>query len=191
MKYKQPSLPYSNDALYPVISSETIEYHYGKHEKAYIDNLNKLIEGTEYEDMELEEIIQRTNGALFNNASQAWNHIFYFFSLSPDGGGEPEGKLADAIKEQFGSFEKFKEDFERACVSLFGSGWVWLSRDNNGKLVITQESNAGNPLTSGLTPLLTFDVWEHAYYIDYKNLRASYVKKMWSIVDWDIVSSRY
>lgn len=191
MKYTQPNLPYSNDALAPYISAETIEYHYGKHEKAYIDNLNKLIVGTEYEDMELEDVIVHAKGALFNNASQAWNHIFYFFSLSPDGGGEPDGALAEAIKRDFGSFEKFKEAFEDAGTKLFGSGWVWLSKDQTGKLIITQESNAGNPMTEGLTPLLTFDVWEHAYYIDYKNIRAKYLSGLWNIVDWDIVSSRY
>lgn len=191
MKYTQPNLPYSNNALSPIISAETIDYHYGKHEKAYIDNLNKLIEGTEFEEMELEDVIRHAKGALYNNASQAWNHIFYFFSLSPDGGGKPDGDLAKAIDDQFGSFEKFKEAFEDAGLKIFGSGWVWLSRDEDGRLVITQESNAGNPMTSGLTPLLTFDVWEHAYYIDYKNMRASYLKRMWDIVDWDIVSSRY
>jgi len=191
MRYTQPNLPYSKDALAPVISAETIDYHYGKHEKAYIDNLNKLIEGSEYEDMELEDVIRHASGALFNNASQAWNHIFYFFSLSPDGGGKPEGKLAKAIDKQFGSFDKFKEIFVDAGVKMFGSGWVWLSRDDEGKLFITQESNAGNPMTSGLTPLLTFDVWEHAYYIDYKNMRASYLTNLWNIVDWDIVSGRY
>ncbi|MDE6449154.1 MAG: superoxide dismutase [Muribaculaceae bacterium] len=191
MKYTQPNLPYSNDALAPVISAETVDYHYGKHEKAYIDNLNKLIVGTEFEDMELEDVIRHAKGPLFNNASQAWNHIFYFFSLSPDGGGKPEGDLAKAIDRQFGSFEKFKEAFEDAGAKLFGSGWVWLSRDDDGKLVITQESNAGNPMTSGLTPLLTFDVWEHAYYLDYKNQRAGYLHKLWDIVDWDMIESRY
>ncbi len=191
MKYTQPNLPYSNDALAPVISAETVDYHYGKHEKAYIDNLNKLIVGTEFEDMELEDVIRHAKGALFNNASQAWNHIFYFFSFSPDGGGKPEGDLAKAIDRQFGSFEKFKEALEDAGTKLFGSGWVWLSRDDDGKLVITQESNAGNPMTSGLTPLLTFDVWEHAYYLDYKNQRAGYLKHLWDIVDWDMIESRY
>ena len=191
MKYTQPNLPYPNDALTPVISAETVDYHYGKHEKAYIDNLNKLIVGTEFEDMELEDVIRHAKGALFNNASQAWNHIFYFFSLSPDGGGKPEGDLAKAIDRQFGSFDKFKDAFEDAGAKLFGSGWVWLSRDDDGKLVITQESNAGNPMTSGLTPLLTFDVWEHAYYLDYKNQRAGYLKHMWDIVDWDMIESRY
>lgn len=191
MKYTQPTLPYSNDALAPVISPETIAYHYGKHEKAYIDNLNKMIVGTEFEDMDLEDVILHATGPLYNNAAQAWNHIFYFFSFSPDGGGEPQGDLGEAIRKQFGSFENFKKEFEEAGTKLFGSGWVWLSRDNDGKLFITQEPNAGNPMTSGLTPLLTFDVWEHAYYIDYKNLRGDYLKKLWDIVDWDLVESRY
>ena len=189
--YIQPRLPYAPDALAPVISQETVDYHYGKHEKAYIDNLNKLIEGTEFEDMALEDIIKSSNGALFNNASQAWNHIFYFFTFSPDGGGEPDGELRKAIDRDFGRFEKFKEDFVQAGVTLFGSGWVWLSKDNDGKLFITQGHNAGNPLTDGLTPLLTFDVWEHAYYLDYQNRRADALKKLWDIIDWDVVASRY
>lgn len=189
--YVQPRLPYAPDALAPAISQETVDFHYGKHEKAYIDNLNKLIEGTEYEDMALEDIIRNASGPLFNNASQAWNHIFYFFTFSPDGGGEPDGDLRKAIDRDFGSFEKFKEDFEKAGVGLFGSGWVWLSRDNDGKLFITQGSNASNPLTDGLTPLLTFDVWEHAYYLDYQNRRADALKRLWDIIDWDVVASRY
>lgn len=191
MTYEQPTLPYQTDALEPVISRETIDYHYGKHEKAYIDNLNKLIKGTEYEDMDLEEIIRHSDGALYNNAAQAWNHIFYFFTFSPEGNREPTGDLRRAIDRDFGSFDKFKETFEQAGASLFGSGWVWLSRDDDGKLFISQGQNAQNPLKDGLVPLLTFDVWEHAYYIDYKNLRASYLKKMWDIVDWDIVADRY
>lgn len=191
MTYEQPTLPYQPDALEPVISRETIDYHYGKHEKAYIDNLNKLIKGTEYEDMDLEEIIRHSDGALYNNAAQAWNHIFYFFTFSPEGNREPTGDLRRAIDRDFGSFDKFKETFEQAGASLFGSGWVWLSRDDDGKLFISQGQNAQNPLKDGLVPLLTFDVWEHAYYIDYKNLRASYLKKMWNIVDWDIVADRY
>lgn len=191
MTYEQPTLPYQPDTLEPVISRETINYHYGKHEKAYIDNLNKLIKGTEYEDMDLEEIIRHSDGALYNNAAQAWNHIFYFFTFSPEGNREPTGDLRRAIDRDFGSFDKFKETFEQAGASLFGSGWVWLSRDDDGKLFISQGQNAQNPLKDGLVPLLTFDVWEHAYYIDYKNLRASYLKKMWDIVDWDIVADRY
>ena len=189
--YSQPALPYANDALAPVISAETIDYHYGKHEKAYIDNLNKLIAGTEYEDMALEDIIRKSEGGLFNNASQAWNHIFYFFTFSPDGASEPSGELRKAIDLQFGSFENFKKEFVDAGVKLFGSGWVWLACDEDGKLMIIQKQNAGNPLTDGLISLLTFDVWEHAYYIDYKNRRAEALEKLWDIVDWDVVSSRY
>lgn len=191
MTYTQPELPYPQNALEPAISAETISYHYGKHEKAYIDNLNRLIKGTEFEDCDLEEVIVRAKGALFNNASQAWNHIFYFFTFSPDGGGEPTGDLRRAIDRDFGSFENFKEAFVDAGVGLFGSGWVWLSRDNDGKLFITQGTNADNPLVTGLTPLLTFDVWEHAYYLDYRNRRADALKALWDIVDWDIVESRY
>ncbi|MDE6080484.1 MAG: superoxide dismutase [Duncaniella sp.] len=191
MTYTLPELPYAADALAPAISRETIDYHYGKHERTYIDNLNRLIKGTEYEDMELEDIIKRSEGALFNNASQAWNHIFYFFTFSPEGRREPEGKLRKAIDEQFGSFDKFKADFEAAGTGLFGSGWVWLSADEDGKLFITQGPNAANPLTEGLTPLLTFDVWEHAYYLDYRNRRADALKQWWDIVDWQIVESRY
>lgn len=191
MIYTQPELPYANDALAPTISRETIDYHYGKHEKAYIANLNRLIEGTEYADMELEDIIRNSSGALFNNASQAWNHIFYFFSFSPDGGGKPSGKLAEAIDRDFGSFEEFKKLFVETGVGLFGSGWVWLSKDNDGKLVITAGQNAANPLTEGLTPILTFDVWEHAYYLDYQNRRADALNALWDIVDWSVVESRY
>lgn len=191
MTYEQPQLPYAEDALEPVISRRTVEFHYGKHEKAYIDNLNRLIKGTEYEDEELEEIIAKADGALFNNASQAWNHIFYFFTFSPDGRREPSGDLRKAIDRDFGSLEKFKEAFVDAGVGLFGSGWVWLSRDETGKLFITQGKNAENPIRDGLTPLLTFDVWEHAYYLDYQNRRADALKKLWDIVDWEIVESRY
>lgn len=191
MKYEQPELPYGREALAPVISAQTVDFHYGKHEKAYIDNLNRLIKGTEFEDMDLEEIIVNAKGALFNNASQAWNHIFYFFTFSPDGSREPGGELRKAIDRDFGSFDKFKEAFVEAGVGLFGSGWVWLCRDDDGKLIITQGSNAQNPMTDGLTPLLTFDVWEHAYYLDYQNRRADALKALWDIVDWDVVESRY
>lgn len=191
MNYNQPELPYAIDALEPAISARTIEFHYGKHEKAYIDNLNRLIKGTEFEDMELEEVIAHAKGPLFNNASQAWNHIFYFFSFSPEGRREPQGDLRKAIDRDFGSFEKFKEAFVDAGVGLFGSGWVWLSRDQQGKLLITQGPNAGNPITEGLTPLLTFDVWEHAYYLDYQNCRADALRQLWDIVDWEVVENRY
>ena len=191
MNYEHPQLPYEADALEPAISARTVDFHYGKHEKAYIENLNRLIKGTEFEDLELEEVIARAKGPLFNNASQAWNHIFYFFSFSPDGAREPSGRLREAIDRDFGSFEKFKEAFVDAGVGLFGSGWVWLSRDDNGKLFISQGPNAGNPITEGLTPLLCFDVWEHAYYLDYQNRRADALRKLWDIVDWDIVDNRY
>lgn len=191
MKYTKPQLPYAEDALEPVISRRTIEFHYGKHEQAYIDNLNKLIEGTEFAELPLEDVIHDAKGPLFNNASQAWNHIFYFFSFSPDGGGEPEGDLRKAINRDFGSFENFKKEFVDAGTKLFGSGWVWLSRDNSGRLFITQEGNAGNPITDGLTPILTFDVWEHAYYLDYQNRRADALNALWDIIDWPIVEARY
>ena len=190
MKYDQPDLPYAANALEPAISLRSVVFHYGTHEIAYIDNLNKLFEGTEFEDLPLEEVIRDSKGALFNNASQAWNHIFYFFSFSPDGGGEPDGELRAAIDRDFGSFDKFKKEFVDAGVKLFGSGWVWLSRDREGKLFITQESNAGSPLTHGLTPILCFDVWEHAYYLDYQNRRKDALEALWDVVDWPIVQSR-
>ncbi|MDE7464926.1 MAG: superoxide dismutase [Muribaculaceae bacterium] len=191
MKFTQPRLPYAPDALSPVITPVTIDYHYGKHEKAYIDTLNSLIEGTEYEDKTLEEIIRTSNGKLFNQASQAWNHILYFFQFSPEGRRAPEGELLKKIEEQFGSFDEFKKKFEEAGATLFGSGWAWLSADAKGDLFITQGSNAANPLTEGLTPIMTFDVWEHAYYLDYQNRRAEYLKKLWDIVDWEIIEQRY
>ena len=191
MTYELPKLPYAADALAPVISQETIEYHFGRHEQTYINNLNKLIAGTPYEDENIETIIKKSEGALFNNASQAWNDIFYFFTFSPHGGGEPEGKLREAIEKQWESIDHFKKEFEETGTGLFGSGWVWLSKDKDGKLVISKESNAGNPMTKGLTPILTFDVWEHAYYLDYQNRRADHLHKLWDIVDWKVVESRY
>lgn len=191
MKFTQPKLPYAPDALMPVISPATIEFHYGKHEKAYIDTLNKLIEGTEYDDMALEDIIVKSDGKLFNNASQAWNHIFYFFQFSPDGIKEPSGALRKKIDEQFGSLDDFKKKFEEAGTTLFGSGWVWLAADSDGKLFIQQSGNAGNPLTDGLQPIMTFDVWEHAYYLDYQNLRGEYLHRLWDIIDWDVIEMRY
>lgn len=191
MTYSLPKLPYEANSLAPAISEMTINFHYGKHEKTYIDNLNKMIKGTEFEDEPLEEIIYRAEGPLFNNAAQAWNHIFYFFSFSPDGGGEPTGELADAIRRDFGSFKNFKEEFEKTGASIFGSGWVWLARDDYGHLQILREPNAGNPLRRGLTPLLTFDVWEHAYYLDYQNRRIDALRQLWNIIDWDIIESRF
>lgn len=191
MIFTQPKLPYPSDALAPVISQETVEYHYGKHEKGYIDTLNKLIEGTRFQNMALEEIIVQSDGKLFNNASQAWNHIFYFFQFSPSGQKEPSGELRSQIEKQFGSYEEFKRQFAEAGMTLFGSGWVWLCADNDGKLVIMQGRNAENPMTQGLKPILVFDVWEHAYYLDYQNRRAEYLDKIWDLVDWDIIEIRY
>ncbi len=189
MEHKLPELPYSMDALEPEISKETLEYHYGKHHQAYVNNLNKMIKGTEFEAMSLEDIIVKSSDGIFNNAAQVFNHTFYWNCLSPDGGGEAEGKLLDAIKESFGSFEDFKEEFTKTATGTFGSGWAWLVKDKNDKLEIVSKSNAGNPLTDGKTPLLTCDVWEHAYYIDYRNARPSYVEKFWDLVNWDFVAS--
>ena len=192
MKHELPKLPYANDALAQVLGEATLNFHYGKHERAYIDNLNKLIAGTEYENQTLEEIIRSSEGGIFNNAAQAWNHIFYFFALSPDGKVAPEGSLRQAIVRDFVSVEAFKEKFEAAGLSLFGSGWIWLVADVSGKLSIVQGKNAETPLTSsGMRPLLCFDVWEHAYYLDYQNRRAEYLHRMWEIIDWDVVEQRF
>lgn len=190
-KFEKVSLPYATDALEPVISKQTIELHYGKHHQAYVDNLNKLVVGTNFENADLETVVKESDGAIFNNAGQILNHNIYFTSFKKDGGGEPKGKLAEAINEQFGSFEKFKEEFTTAGNSIFGSGWVWLAKDTNGKLSILKEGPAGNPVTSGLTPILGFDVWEHSYYLDYQNRRADHLKEIWKIIDWDVVSARY
>ena len=191
MLYTLPQLPYASESLAPVISKETVDFHYGKHEKTYIDNLNSLIKGTKLEDKPLEEIIKSTTGSLYNNAAQAWNHIFYFFSFSPDGRREPLGALRQAINTQYGSFESFKKQFEDVGVKIFGSGWVWLSSNDDGNLFITQGTNASNPLSEGLTPILTFDVWEHAYYLDYQNRRADALHALWDILDWEVIESRY
>lgn len=191
MKFEQPKLPYSPDALAPVISQETVEYHYGKHEKAYIDNVNRLVEGTAYDGLALEEIVRTSDGPLFNNASQAWNHLFYFFQFNPEGKRAPEGVLAAKIEETFGSFDSFKEKFEQAGAAVFGSGWVWLSEDESGNLFLTSTGNAGNPMTDGLKPILTVDVWEHAYYLDYQNMRATYLHNIWDIIDWNVIETRY
>jgi Fe-Mn family superoxide dismutase len=184
-------LPYGNDALEPVISKETVDFHYGKHVQTYVDNLNRLIKGTPFENASLEEIVKSSEGAIFNNGAQVWNHEFYFNTFSPNGGGEPSGALAEAIKSQYGSFDNFKNELNAASVSLFGSGWAWVSKDKDGKLVITRESNAGNPLKSGLTPLIGFDVWEHAYYLDYRNRRAEHINALWKIIDWTVVAKRF
>lgn len=191
MNFQLPALPYKNDSLEPVIGMGTIEFHYGKHHLAYVNNLNNLIKGTQFEQMSLEEIILNSSGAIFNNAAQVWNHTFYFYSFKPGGGGAPKGQLATAIDNEWGSFENFVKEFNTAALTLFGSGWAWLVKDKAGKLQILKESNAGTPLTKDLTPILTFDVWEHAYYLDYQNRRADYLSSLWGIIDWDTVSARY
>lgn len=186
-----PLLPYASDALEPVISKQTIEYHHGKHLQTYINNLNSLIVGTQFETMTLEEIVKKSDGTTFNNAAQALNHTLYFASFKSGGGGEPSGPLAEEINKTWGSFEGFQKEFNAAAISLFGSGWVWLAKDADGKLSIVKEANAGNPITKGLAPILGFDVWEHAYYLDFQNRRADHVAALWSIIDWGVVSSRY
>jgi Fe-Mn family superoxide dismutase len=191
MKFELPELPYALDALEPVISKKTIEFHYGKHHQAYVNNLNNLKEGTEFADADLETIIKKSKGGLFNNAAQVWNHTFYFTSFTPEGGGKPSAALAEAINKSFGGFEAFKEAFTKAAATLFGSGWAWLVKDAAGDLKIVQTSNAANPMTDGLTPVLTCDVWEHAYYLDYQNRRPDYIASFWKLIDWNIVSKRY
>lgn len=191
MKFELPKLPYANNALEPVISEETINFHYGKHHQAYVNNLNNLIQGTKFENADLVTIIKESDGPIFNNAAQVWNHTFYFNSFKPNGGGAPKGKLAEAINATWGSFDNFKKEFNTASTGLFGSGWAWLVKDKDGKLSIVKESNAGNPLTKGLTPILTFDVWEHAYYLDYQNRRPDHVNALWDIINWDVVEERY
>jgi superoxide dismutase, Fe-Mn family len=191
MKFSLPELPYAHNALEPVISQETINYHYGKHHQTYVNNLNGLVGGTEFEDADLDTIVKKSDGPIFNNAAQIWNHNFYFLSLTPNKGSKPSEALAKAIDTAFGSFDEFKTEFGKSAVTVFGSGWAWLVKDADGKLSIVKESNAGNPITRGLTPLLTFDVWEHAYYIDYQNRRPDYVAALWDLVDWDVVSARY
>ncbi|NQV16403.1 superoxide dismutase [Fe], partial [bacterium] len=176
MKHELPALPYAQDALEPVISAETLDYHYGKHHNAYVTNLNNLIPGTEFENLSLEDIIKKASAGIFNNAAQVWNHTFYWNCLSPNGGGVPSGKLAEAIDNQFGSFDDFKTEFTKAAVTNFGSGWTWLVKNSDGSLAIVSTNNAGTPMTSGQTALLTVDVWEHAYYVDYRNARPKYLE---------------
>jgi Fe-Mn family superoxide dismutase len=192
MSFTLPSLPYAKDALAPHISAETLEFHYGKHHQAYVDNLNKLVVGTPHENSTLDEIIQKTfSGPVFNNAAQVWNHTFYWNSLSPKGGGEPSGALADAIKKKFGSFAAFKEIFTKNALGHFGSGWVWLIQTPDGAVDIETTPNAGTPLADGKKALLTCDVWEHAYYIDYRNARAKYVDAFWNLVHWEFASTNF
>ncbi len=191
MKYELIQLPYEANALESVISKETLGFHHGKHLQAYVNNLNGLIEGTKYEEMPLEEIVKTADGGVFNNAGQILNHNLYFTQFrTPKADNQPTGVIAQWIDQQFGSFEAFKEEFTKKGATLFGSGWVWLSVDKEGKLVITQETNAGNPVQKGLRPLLTFDVWEHAYYIDYQNRRPDHLNALWQIINWDVVNER-
>ena len=192
MTYEMPKLPYAHDALEPVISKETIDYHYGKHLQTYVNNLNNLVPGTEFEGKPLEVIVATApDGAIFNNAGQVLNHTLYFLQFTPkQSSKEPKGKLAEAIKRDFGSFENFKKEFDAAAVGLFGSGWAWLSVGKDGKLVITKEPNGSNPVRHGYKPLLGFDVWEHAYYLDYQNRRADHINRLWEIIDRDVVEKR-
>ncbi|CAQ84020.1 MULTISPECIES: superoxide dismutase [Fe] [Photorhabdus] len=187
MSFELPTLPYAKDALEPHISAETLEYHYGKHHNAYVVNLNNLIKDTEFAEKSLEEIIRTSEGGIFNNAAQVWNHTFYWHCLSPNGGGEPTGKIAEAISKSFGSFTEFKQQFTDAAVKNFGSGWTWLVKKTDGSLAIVNTSNAAPPLASSDKPILTVDVWEHAYYIDYRNARPKYLESFWALVNWKFV----
>lgn len=189
MAFELPALPYAKNALAPHISEETLEFHYGKHHNAYVTNLNNLVPGTEFEGKTLEEIIKTSSGGVFNNAAQVWNHTFYWNSLSPNGGGEPTGAVADAINKTWGSFEAFKEAFTKSAATNFGSGWTWLVKKADGSVAIVNTSNAGCPITeAGVTPLLTVDVWEHAYYIDYRNARPNYLAAFWALVNWEFAN---
>lgn len=190
MAFSLPELPYAKNALEPHISAETLEYHYGKHHKTYVDKLNGLVEGTDMADKSLEEIIRNSSGGLFNNAAQVWNHSFYWECLSPNGGGAPTGTLADLIQRDFGSFDQFVEKFNESAVGNFGSGWTWLVQNPDGKLAIVNTDDAETPLTGEAKPLLTCDVWEHAYYVDYRNARPKYLEAFWQLVNWDNVAAR-
>jgi Fe-Mn family superoxide dismutase len=189
VEHKLPELPYAKTALAPHISAETLEYHYGKHHATYVANLNKLIAGTEFAESSLEDIVKKASGGLFNNAAQVWNHTFYWNSLSPKGGGEPSGALADALVKAFGSFAQFKEKLTAAAITQFGSGWAWLVKNSDGSLAVEQTSNAATPLKDGKKPLLTVDVWEHAYYIDYRNARPAYLEAFWKLANWDFAAA--
>ena len=191
MEHKLPPLPYSLNGLEPYISKETLEFHYGKHHQAYVTNLNNQIKNTEYENESLENIIKKSSGGVFNNAAQVWNHTFFWHCMKPNGGGQPNGALADAINAKWQSFDRFKEEFTKNCVSNFGSGWTWLVKKADGSLDIVNTSNAATPLTGSDKPLMTCDVWEHAYYIDYRNARAKFIEAFWNVVNWDFVSSNY
>ncbi len=189
MAFELPALPYERDALAPHMSAETLDYHYGKHHKTYVDNLNKMVEGTEFAGMDLVEVVRKSQGGMFNNAAQVWNHTFFWNCLSPNGGGQPTGALAEAINKTFGDFETFKQQFTDTAVKTFGSGWAWLVQRPDGALALVSTSNANTPLTSEDTPLMTCDVWEHAYYIDYRNARPKFLEAFWNLVNWDFVAS--
>jgi Fe-Mn family superoxide dismutase len=192
MSFTLPPLPYPMDALQPFISKETLEYHYGKHHQAYVTNLNNLIPGTEFEKMSLEDIIMKSSGGIFNNAAQVWNHTFYWHCMrAPQDNNAPSGALAEAIDQTFGGFDAFKEQFTKTAIGTFGSGWAWLTKDKDGKLAIESTSNAGTPMTANKKALLTCDVWEHAYYIDYRNARPTYVSEFWKLVNWDFVAENF
>ncbi len=191
MKFELIQLPYAPDALAPAISAETLSFHHGKHLAGYVNTLNSLIEGTEFADASLEEIVCKSEGALFNNAGQTLNHNLYFTQFAPNAGGTPTGKLLAAIEAKWGNFEAFQQEFLTACTTLFGSGWAWLAAKADGELVITKEPNGSNPVVHGLRPLMGIDVWEHAYYLSYQNRRADHIKDVWGIIDWSVVASRY
>ncbi|MCH2535301.1 MAG: superoxide dismutase [Bdellovibrionales bacterium] len=188
MAFSLPELPYSKDALAPHISTETLEFHYGKHHQGYVNKLNAAVEGTDMAEKSLEEIVKSASGGVFNNAAQVWNHTFYWHSLSPNGGGEPTGDIKAAIEKDFGGFDKFKEEFNKKAAGQFGSGWAWLVKTPQGKLEITTTANADTPLTTDNKAILTCDVWEHAYYIDYRNDRAKYLEHFWNLVNWDFAN---
>ena len=190
MAIELPPLPYARDALAPHISAETLDFHYGKHHQTYVTNLNNLIKGTEFDSLPLGEIVKKASGGMFNNAAQVWNHTFYWNCLSPRGGGEPSGKVADAIKKTFGSFQQFKDQFSQTAITTFGSGWAWLVQRPDGALGLVSTSNAATPLTGNDRALLTCDVWEHAYYIDYRNARPKYVEAFWNLVNWEFAESQ-
>ena len=192
MSFELPSLPYAKDALEPHISAETLEFHYGKHHQTYVDKLNGLVDGTDMASKSLEDIVKTSEGGVFNNAAQVWNHTFYWNCLSPNGGGQASGAIADAIAAAFGSFDVFKEQFTNAAINNFGSGWTWLVKNADGSVAIVNTSNAATPLTdSSVTPLLTVDVWEHAYYVDYRNARPKYMEAFWALVNWDFVNANF
>lgn len=190
MTFELPKLPYAMNALAPTISQETLEYHYGKHHQAYVNNLNNLTKDTEFADLSLENVIMKSSGGIFNNAAQVWNHTFYWHSMTPNST-EPNGKLADAIIKKFGSIDEFKKQFSQAAVTVFGSGWAWLVKNSEGELQIVQTSNAGTPMQQNQKAILTCDVWEHAYYIDYRNARPNYIEKFWNLVNWDFMAENF